>query len=228
MEWFDSVDPVVAWEVARPWFEQYGFLAAFAFAFLESCVLTGYFFPGGNLLIALGFFARGNPEQLPALIVAAALGSVLGDLFDFALGWRSGRSLDRFPRFQNIRALVLGLLERYGPAIIIGAKFVQALRSGVAIGAGAAGISLRVFVLYASIGSLLWTASAIGVGFLGAELIIAAWESPHRGLLITIAFLAGIASWVVVAWFGARLTTGLAKESAATAVDHRNCDAEAP
>src|SRR3989344_3862730 len=70
-------------------------------AFLENSVILGFIFPGVTLIFLSGFVARTTGDQLWLIIFLAAIGSLLGDNFDYFLGRKAGRLLENKPLFAK-------------------------------------------------------------------------------------------------------------------------------
>jgi membrane-associated protein len=107
--------------------------------------------------------------SLPAVLVAAAAGALLGAQTGFWLGQRGGRVL--FARTKN-RHLLSGvaraeeILERYGhgKAIVL-ARFIPVVRTVLNPMAGALEVPTRVFTLWQVVGGLLWSLGVTLAGY---------------------------------------------------------------
>src|SRR5687767_13485373 len=95
-------------DTITPWFLEWGLLIVFAATFIESSIVIASILPGESVLLLAGFFSSpgrpsGSAEEslaLPAVIVVAFCGAVLGDLVGYAIGRLGGRTIiRRFGRF---------------------------------------------------------------------------------------------------------------------------------
>jgi len=152
--------------------------------------------PSEIVLPFAGFVARDGNATLPGMILAATIGSLAGALVLYGLAaWigpdrlqtfvvRYGRWLrltnadvDRAERWFDRRAIVAVLLGRCVPLI----------RSLVSIPAGFRRMHLGTFVLYTTIGSLIWNTALVGAGYL----LRRQWEDVEPVL--------GVVQYVVIA-----------------------------
>ena len=150
-----------------------GALGVFLVLFAETGLLVGFFLPGDSLLFTAGLLsttAAGSTLHLslPAVLLAAAAGAVLGAQVGYLIGRRFGPSLldrpDR-PRLQHAVARSAAALERYGTArAIVLARFIPLVRTVLNPLAGTVQVSVRVFTTWQIVGGLLWS---LGVTFAG-------------------------------------------------------------
>ncbi|GAA2748202.1 VTT domain-containing protein [Terrabacter aerolatus] len=145
-------------------FATYGaafFVVALVFVFIE-CGLLFPFLPGDSLLFAIGLFiAAGKPHlpsllvALPALMVAAFLGNVvgygLGRVIGVPLHQREGRIVKR-RYLDESRAF----FDRHGSKALVIGRFVPLVRTFITLVAGASRMPLRHFFLWSGVGALLW------------------------------------------------------------------------
>ncbi len=137
----------------------YGYLIVFALPLLESMGLP---VPGETVLLAAGVYA-GTTGRLSILgvVVAAALGAILGDTLGYLIGRVGGRPLLLGPgRWIGLTERRVRLVERFfdrrGPAAVFLARFVTVLRNLTALVAGAARMRYRRFLLFNALGGCTW------------------------------------------------------------------------
>lgn len=143
----------------------YGVIAVTIILALEA---LGAPVPGETLLIFSALLASRGEMSLPALLVSAWLGSVMGDNVGYLIGRKLGRAaVARFgakvglteERFAKVEAVFL----RYGGATVTFARFFSILRQLNGIVAGTLGMHWLRFLTFNSIGAALW----VGVWVLG-------------------------------------------------------------
>jgi membrane protein DedA with SNARE-associated domain len=142
--------------------------------FLENVVPP---IPSEVILPLAGFRARTGALDLLTVWPAATAGSVLGALVLYALGAWLGhdrlRALAARPWFvlASVRDIDRGreVFARHGGKVVLLARFVPFLRSVVSIPAGIEGMPLPRFLLLTAIGSGLWNAAFLGIGWLLGE-----------------------------------------------------------
>jgi membrane protein DedA with SNARE-associated domain len=142
--------------------QSYGYLAVFFFVGLES---TGIPLPGETVLLAAAIYA-GATHQLAIgwVIVAAALGAILGDNIGYWVGREGGfRLLRRYGRLVRLdeRKLKLAvyLFDRQGPKVVFFGRFVAVLRAWAAILAGSFRMRWMPFLVFNATGGILWATS---------------------------------------------------------------------
>ena len=141
--------------------------------FLENLVPP---IPSEAILPLAGFRARAGGLNLWVAWTAATLGSVLGALVLYGLGAWLG--YDRLHRLAGRRWFVLTsqkdldrgerIFERHGGKMVLLGRCVPLIRSVVSIPAGIARMPLPRFLVLTAVGSGVWNALFIGLGwFLG-------------------------------------------------------------
>jgi len=147
----------------------YGLLAVFVLMVFESC---GFPFPSevimptGGLLAATGHIQGG----IVAVILAGAVGNLVGSLIAYGLAARFGEPLLLGPgRYIGIRRHHLemadGWFRRWGlPAVLIG-RVLPVIRTYISFPAGLAKTDLKKFSLLTFVGALPWCAALALVGY---------------------------------------------------------------
>lgn len=133
--------------------------------------------PSEVILPLAGFRSLTGTLNVWAVWPAATLGSVLGALMLYGLGVWLG--YERLHRLAGHRWFVLvsqkdmerghAQFDRHGGKIVLLGRCVPFLRSVVSIPAGIAGMSVRRFVTLTAIGSGVWNAAFLGLGWLLGE-----------------------------------------------------------
>lgn len=182
----------------EPFVREYG---AGAVTFILTFESLGAPLPGESLLIFASFLAGRGELSLPALMVSAWAGAVMGDNIGYLIGRRFGRTLilrygakaginpDRLARVESVFA-------RYGAFTVGFARFMNVLRQLNGIVAGTLKMEWKRFLIFNALGGALWVATwtlagfylgehvsdvrvlahdlELGGGILGAVLVIAA------------------------------------------------------
>ena len=166
--------------------------------------------PGETLLIFSAVLAARGEMSLPALLVCAWAGSVLGDNIGYWIGRRLGRvAVTRYgsrigitpQRFDAIE----GVFARYGAATVGFARFVNILRQLNGIVAGTLGMPWRRFLLFNALGAALWVAVwVLGAFYLGEHISTIARIGHHGGVVAGVAVLAVILVSFVLHWWHRR------------------------
>jgi membrane-associated protein len=135
------------------------YLTVFALVFCDAIVPI---FPGETTLNTASVLASQGALQLELVILAGALGAILGDS---ALYWisRTGpkRLKARLDAASQDDARVskgLALLDRSGPLLIVFGRFVPGVRFAVNVSMGLTEYPYRRFLWFSTIGGTLWAA----------------------------------------------------------------------
>jgi len=146
--------------------ETYGYVVVLLFVAIES---TGIPLPGESILVAAAIYA-GTTHHLAIVwvIVAAAIGAILGDNLGYLVGREGGfHLLRRYGRYVRLdeRKLKLGiyLFDRQGGKVVFFGRFVAVLRAWAAFLAGTFRMRWMKFLLFNAAGGLLW-ATLFGLG----------------------------------------------------------------
>lgn len=169
-------------------FSEYGLGAVFGGVMLENAGIP--MASEVTLLLAGSMVAGGVLGWLP-VVLTAAVAAILSDSFWYFVG-RIGaaRLVQLYCRFSfgsaacTIKAREM--LLRFGPRSLIVARFVPGFRTFASPMAGISGLSWPQFLLYDSIGALLWASTVVSGGWLLAEEINRVFEqmqSAHSALL---------------------------------------------
>ena len=135
----------------------------FAVSLMLALELLGLPVPGETLLIFAAILARRGEMSLPALLIFAWAGSVLGDNVGYIIGRTLGRAtISRYGAKigltdERMRA-VEKIFVRYGAATVMFARFFNILRQLNGIVSGMLGMSWWRFLLFNAIGAALWVA----------------------------------------------------------------------
>lgn len=134
--------------------------------------------PSELILPLAGFLAGQGRFWLPAVVLAATIGSVVGALILYGLGvWLGEERLRgvvaRVGRFLTLQVADVDRADRWfdrhgGKAVLIG-RLVPVVRSVVSIPAGLRRMPLGRFLLYTALGSAIWNSVLIGLGWMLGE-----------------------------------------------------------
>ena len=161
-----------------------GLIGVLGIIFMETGLLIGLVFPGGEVVFLAGMAASsagadilGNAKlSTPLLFLTAPIAAIVGGEVGYWFGRKYGRKFFERPdtRFfnQNMVIRVERLLAKYGPrkALIIG-RFIPFARTLLNPTCGVVLLERKLFSTWNAIGAIIWTQVAIGVGyFLGEAL----------------------------------------------------------
>lgn len=171
---------------------QYGLLLVFLGVLVEQIGLP---VPSLAVLVVAGALASTGQLWLPGILLVSLAACLCGDLAWYAAGRYFGarvmRTLCRISLSPDSCVHQSELrFERWRGQILLVAKFMPGLSLVAPPLVGALGLRLRVFLLFDILGSLLWTAVMVGLGYVFAGQI-----DPLLGILTS----AGAAALGIVA-----------------------------
>lgn len=159
--------------------EQFGY---FGVAFL---ILIENLFPPipSEVILTFGGFMTTSTElNIPWMIVAATVGAVGGAAILYGLGTlldveRLGKIVDKYGNILRITHEDIhkadSWFDRYGFWTVFFCRFVPLIRSLISLPAGMANMNFGLFLLFTTIGTLIWNTVLI---YLGA-VVGSQWES---------------------------------------------------
>jgi membrane protein DedA with SNARE-associated domain len=130
--------------------------------------------PSEPVLLLGGFLAGEGRLSFPGVVAAATVGSVTGALALYWLGSLLGeerlRGLIRdYGRWAMVKERDLDKavrwFERHGGKAVFFGRLAPVVRSLVSVPAGVARMPLGLFLLYTTLGSLLWNSVSVGLGW---------------------------------------------------------------
>ena len=156
-----------------------GLIGVLGIIFMETGLLIGLVFPGGEVVFLAGMAASsagadilGNAKlSTPLLFLTAPIAAIVGGEVGYWFGRKYGRKFFERPdtRFfnQNMVLRVEKLLAKYGPrkALIIG-RFIPFARTLLNPTCGVVLLDRKLFSTWNAIGAIIWTQVAIGIGYL--------------------------------------------------------------
>jgi membrane-associated protein len=161
-----------------------GLIGVLGIIFMETGLLIGLVFPGGEVVFLAGVAASGTGAQilgeakLSALLLftLAPIAAITGGEVGYWFGKKYGRKFFERPntRFFNIKMVETTekWLIKYGPrkALIFG-RFIPFARTLINPICGVVLLERRLFSTWNAIGAIIWTQVAIGIGYLLGDLI---------------------------------------------------------
>ena len=174
--------------------ESGGLALMFAIIFAETGLLAGFFLPGDSLLVTAGVLSvanGGRPELFDPWTVSLLLtvAAVAGDQTGYWLGRKYGETMagraDTWWYKRRHLDEAHDYFARYGAAAIVLARFVPVMRTFVPFVAGMGSMERGRFVLWNSLGGVLWVWSLVWLGRLIGGTPLA--DKLHKVILIVVA-----------------------------------------
>ena len=182
-----------------------GLIGVLAIIFMETGLLIGLIFPGGEVVFLAGIAASGTGAALlgdaklsaPLLFALAPVAAIVGGEVGYWFGKKFGRKFFDRPntRFfnQKMVAATEKWLLKYGPrkALVFG-RFVPFARTLINPVCGVANLDRKLFSTWNAIGAIIWTQVAIGIGYLLGDVIkgsVNKYLYPIVGLIVLVSLL---------------------------------------
>ena len=155
-----------------------GLIGVLGIIFMETGLLIGLVFPGGEVVFLAGIAASGSGAaalgdaklSTPLLFTLAPIAAIIGGEVGYWFGKKYGRAFFDRPdsRFfnQKMVAKIEKWLGKYGPrkALVFG-RFIPFARTLINPVCGVANLERRLFSTWNAIGAIIWTQTAMGIGY---------------------------------------------------------------
>jgi membrane protein DedA with SNARE-associated domain len=200
------LDPLIAFVSAHAWL---AYLTLFLAALLEAVPVVGSVIPGSTIILALSALIPGGELKLQWVLLAAALGAVLGDGSAYWVGHRQQREiLNTWPltNYPRVVAESESFFNRFGTWAVFFARFVPPIRAFVPVTAGALGMAPPRFYAINIPAILVWAPAHVLPGVLAVSALHQYAGLPHHQhigkhiwILAVIggAIILGLAIWII-------------------------------
>jgi membrane-associated protein len=182
-----------------------GLIGVLGIIFMETGLLIGLVFPGGEVVFLAGIAASGSGAaalgdaklSTPLLFTLAPIAAIVGGEVGYWFGKKYGRAFFDRPesRFfnQKMVATIEKWLGKYGPrkALVFG-RFIPFARTLINPVCGVANLDRRLFSTWNAIGAIIWTQVAMGIGYFLGDV----FEEQGHYLLIAIVGLIVLGSLI--------------------------------
>ena len=167
----DWLDPEQLLESLGPW----ALIGILIIIFAECGLLLGFFLPGDSLLFAAGLLvSAGTIDTNIALVcLLITIAAIAGNLTGFWIGRKAGPTIFNRPDSRFFRQVYVErtrhFFEHYGARAIVLARFLPIVRTFITVMAGAAAMNVRTYVVYSTIGGILWGTGVTLLGYFLGE-----------------------------------------------------------
>lgn len=157
--------------------------------------------PSEIVLPFVGFIASNGSITLVGAIIASTTAGILGSIICYYIGYFGGTPIlnfigDKLPSSRKSIHSAKNYFDRYSKLSILFARVIPIARTYISIPAGIAKMNIFVFVLYSSIGIVVWNTVLISLGyFLGSK-----WTSV-QGIMSDYSLLVGILLAIILILF---------------------------
>lgn len=183
--------------------EQLGYFGIALLMFLDNIFPP---IPSEIIMPSAGYTASQGQLQLFGVIIAGSIGSILAAAVLYWIGRKIPKAVllhwvDRYGKYLFIKSKdvskALDWFEHYGHRIVFFGRMIPAIRSLISIPAGISGMPFGKFLLYSSVGTLIWTTFLACVGFyLGENQALMYSVLQKAGFLILMVFIVYISVFI--------------------------------
>jgi membrane-associated protein len=182
-----------------------GLVGVLAIIFMETGLLIGLVFPGGEVVFLAGMAASGAGANVlgeaklsaPLLFILAPIAAIVGGEVGYWFGKTYGRKFFDRPdsRFFNQKMVrtVEKWLGKYGPrkALVIG-RFIPFGRTLINPICGVVQLDRKTFSTWNAIGAIIWTQVAIGIGYILGDALSTRANTYLYGVVAVIVLVTGL------------------------------------
>ena len=200
------IDQLIAFVSANAWL---AYLTLFLAALLEAVPVVGSVIPGSTIILALSALVPGGELKLQWVLLAAAVGAVLGDGAAYWIGHRQQREiLNTWPltNYPRVVEESESFFHRFGAWAVFFARFVPPIRAFVPVTAGALGMAPAKFYAVNIPAILAWAPAHVLPGVLAVSALHEYAGLPHHGhigkhiwilTVVSIAIVLGLVVWTI-------------------------------
>ncbi|MGG1878437.1 DedA family protein [Paenibacillus campinasensis] len=158
--------------------EQFGYIGVFLMIALENIFPP---IPSEIILTFGGFMTTYTSMTVPGVVAAATLGSVVGAVILYGIGRlldveRLEKIVERWGHILRVKKEDIrkadAWFDKYGYWTVLFGRMVPLIRSLISIPAGMSNMKFGMFLLFTTIGTLIWNVILVTVGAMLGE----SWE----------------------------------------------------
>jgi membrane-associated protein len=182
-----------------------GLIGVLGIIFMETGLLIGLVFPGGEVVFLAGIAASGSGTALlgdaklsaPLLFALAPVAAIVGGEVGYWFGKKYGRKFFERPNTSFFNQKMVETTEKwlmkYGPrkALVFG-RFVPFVRTLINPVCGVTNLERKLFSTWNAIGAIIWTQVAIGIGYLLGDVIkgsVNKYLYPVVGIIVLVSLV---------------------------------------
>ncbi len=150
--------------------EQYGYLGVFLMIALENVFPP---IPSEIILPFGGFMTTYTSMTVPGVVIASTAGSVVGAVILYGIGLlldveRLEKIIDRFGNILRVTKEDVhkadAWFDKYGIWTVLFCRMVPLIRSLISIPAGMSNMKFWLFIVFTTVGTLIWNIILVSVG----------------------------------------------------------------
>lgn len=147
--------------------EKFGYFGVFFAMFIESTFVP---IPGELSMIPAGILVGQGKMNYWAVLALSTLGVIAGSLLNYWIGFHFGRRIIiKYGKYFFLKPDALEKIEhfykKHGPISTFTGRLIPGVRHYIAFPAGLAKMNLKKFILYTSLGGLIWMWVLLHLGY---------------------------------------------------------------
>lgn len=150
--------------------EQYGYWGVFLLIAIENIFPP---IPSEVILIFGGFMTQSTNLSITGVVIVSTLGSVIGAVILYGVGLlldveRLEKIIDRYGKFLRLTREDIyradAWFDKYGIWTVLFCRLIPLIRSLISIPAGMSNMRFSLFLLFTTIGTVIWNTILVNVG----------------------------------------------------------------
>ena len=183
--------------------QQLGYLGIAFLMFLDNVFPP---IPSEIIMPSAGYTASQGQLLLTGVIIAGSVGSLVAAAVLYWVGYKFNhdsifRCVDKYGKYLFIKTedvkTALAWFEQYGHRIVFFGRMIPAVRSLISIPAGMSRMPFWKFMLYSSLGTVIWTTFLACVGYYFGENQALMHEIFSRVGYVIIAIVIVVMIWIL-------------------------------
>lgn len=166
--------------------------------------------PGETMMIVAGVMAYNNHGSYIGMIIASALGTVIGMQFSYEIGRRLGtKAVDKYGMYIGLTPYRMTkaaeFFNKFGNIVIVIAYFLPGVRHILGYFSGISRIDAKKFHIYSTIGGVFWVVVFITLGYVLGPSAPHAFKLLHKyGTMLFILAIAALFIYLIYKNLGAK------------------------
>ena len=166
--------------------------------------------PGETMMVVAGVMAYNNHGSYIGMIIASALGTVIGMQFSYEIGRRLGtKAIDKYGVYIGLTPYRMTkaaeFFNKFGNIVIVIAYFLPGVRHILGYFSGISRIDAKKFHIYSTIGGVFWVVVFITLGYVLGPSAPHAFKLLHKyGTMLFILAIAGLFIYLIYKKLGAK------------------------
>ncbi len=145
-------------------------LIIFIIMYLEALNLTGI--PAIVIMPSIGVFIKNSGHSFLMVFAIAILASILGSITYYLVSSKFGDTIynfffNKFPSTQKSLKKAKEIAEKYGAKMCLVGRMIPTVRTFISLMAGIFKIKFKDYIIYSSLGILVWNLVLISLGYFG-------------------------------------------------------------